>query len=81
MDEIKLYLSLETKEKRKYLKNFYKKVKDIKLLGEKVDVYNMGLNDDYKFWNELYEVYKLPEEICKRNYIRIGEEYQINLEK
>lgn len=79
MDEIKLYLSFETKEKRQYLKNFYKKVDDIKLLGEKVDVYNMGMEDDYKFWNELYEDYKLEEEKCERKKINIGKNYQVNI--
>lgn len=28
------------------------------------------------FWGELYEDDKLPEEKCKRKYIRIGPEYQ-----
>ena len=32
----------------------------------------MGLNNNFKFWNEIYEDYKLPEEKCKKN-IRIGQ--------
>ena len=35
--------------------------------------------EDRKFWGELYEDYKLPEEKCPRKHIRIGSEYQVKL--
>ena len=58
------------KQKKKTIfKNVYKKVDDIKLLGEKVDVYNLGMEDDYKSWNELYEDYNLEEENVKEKLI------------
>ena len=49
--------------------------------GIKVDAYKIGMRENPNFWGELYEDDKLPEEKCKRKFIRIGQEYQINLLK
>ena len=79
MDEISLYLSKETTSQRKYLKDFHKKIELLKLQNNKVDAYKLGMTENYKFWSEMYEDDKLPEENCSRTYIRIGKEYQADI--
>ena len=80
MDSISLYLSIETIEKRKYLIDFFNKIENLKLNNQKVDAYKIGMEEDPKFWSELYEDDILPEEKCKRKYIRIGEQFQVNIQ-
>ena len=79
MDEISLYLSKETIEKRKYLTDFFNRMGILKLNNKKIDVYKIGMQEDPKFWSELYEDDPLPEEKCPRKYIRIGKKYQANI--
>ena len=79
MDDISLYISKETKEKRAYLINFHNEIECMKSNGIIVDAYKIGMNDNPYFWGELYEDDKLPEEKCKRKFVRIGQEYQINI--
>ena len=79
MDEISLYLSKETNEKRKYLQDFFIRMEILKLNNKKIDVYKIGMDEDPKFWSELYEDDPLPEEKCPHKYIKIGKEYQANI--
>lgn len=79
MNEISLYLSKETIEKRKYLQDFFIRMEILKLNNKKIDVYKIGMQEDPKFWRELYEDDYLPEEKCSRKYINIGKEYQANI--
>ena len=81
MDDISLYISKETKEQREYLIDFYNRIDSMKSDGIKVDAYKIGMKENPNFWGELYEDDKLPEEKCKRKFIRIGQEYQINIPK
>lgn len=80
-DDISLYISKETIEKREYLIDFYNRIDIMKSNGIKVDAYKIGMNETPKFWSELYEDDKLPEEKCIRVKPRIGKEYQINIKK
>ena len=62
MDDISLFLSKETVEKRKYLKDFFKKIELSKKLNKnttnkKVSAYTIGMAEDRKVWEELYEDY------------------------
>ena len=79
MDEITLYLSKETMEKRKYLQDFFIRMEILKLNNKKINVYKIGMEEDPKFWCELYEDYPLQEEKCSRKHIKIGKEYQANI--
>ena len=79
MDEISLFLSKETIEKRNYLRKFFEKIEKMKLDNKKIDAYKIGMAEDSKFWGELYEDDFLPEEKCIRKYVRIGSEYQVNV--
>ena len=38
------------------------------------------MEEDPKFWSELYEDDNLPEEKCNRKHIRIGEQFQVNIQ-
>jgi hypothetical protein len=38
------------------------------------------MKEDPKFWSELYEDDKLPEEKCNRKCVNIGKEYQTNID-
>lgn len=80
MDSISLYLSIETIEKRQYLIDFFNRIDNLKLNNKKVNAYKIGMEEDSKFWSELYEDYNLPEEKCKRKYIRIGKEFQATIQ-
>ena len=79
MDEIMLYISKETKEKREYLRNFCNRIESMKSEGVKVDVYKLGMSEEPNFWREMYEDYKLPEEKCDRKFIKIGKEHQTEI--
>ena len=79
MDEITLYLSKETIEKRKYLQDFFIRMEILKLNNKKIDVYKIGMQEDPNFWSELYEDYPLQEEKYSRKHIKIGKEYQANI--
>ena len=79
MDEISLYLSKETIEKRKYLQDFFIRMEILKLNNKKIDAYKIGMEEDHNFWSELYEDDPLPEEKCSRKYVKIGKEYQANI--
>lgn len=79
MDDISLFISLETTEKRKYLIEFFKRVKALKKENQIVDVYQLGMKEQPNFWRELYEDDPLPEEKCPRKYIRIGPEFQVDI--
>ena len=79
MDDISLFISLETTEKRKYLIDFFKKVRFLKKKNKNVDVYHLGMKDNPNFWAELYENDPLPEEKCPRKYIRVGPEFQVDI--
>ena len=37
------------------------------------------MQENPKFWSELYEDDPLPEEKCPRKYIRVGKQYQVNI--
>ena len=79
MDDISLYISKETKDKREYLINFSDRIESMKSEGIKIDAYKIGMKEDPNFWIEMYENDKLPEEKCNRKFIRIGKDYQINI--
>lgn len=79
MDDISVYISIETIEKRQYIIDFFKRIEILKQKNKYVNVYRIGMEEDQKFWSELYEDDKLPEEKCKRKYINIGEEYQADI--
>jgi len=51
----------------------------LKLNNKKIDLYKIGMEEDPKFWSELYEDYPLQEEKCSRKYVKIGKEYQANI--
>ena len=77
MDDISLFISLETIEKRKYLIEFFKRVKVLKKENHNIDVYQLGMKEKPNFWGELYEDDSLHEEKCPRKYIRIGPKFQV----
>lgn len=79
MDDISLFISLETTEKRKYLLDFFKRVKTLKKENNNIDVYQLGMKEEPNFWGELYEDDPLPEEKCHRKYIRVGPEFQVDI--
>ena len=74
MDTISNFISKQTIEKRKYLKEFFIILENLKKINSKLDVYNYSINDDYNFWNELYEDYVLIEKKP-----RIGKEHQVKI--
>ena len=53
MNSIALYISKDTIEKRKYLIDFHNKLEKEKLQNKKIDVYNLSLNDNYKFLDDI----------------------------
>ena len=79
MNDIALFICKETKEQREYLTNFFKRMENLKNNGSIIDVYKIGMKENPKFWSELYDDYTLPEEKCKRKYIRLGPEYQVKI--
>tara|TARA_B100000674_G_scaffold466711_1_gene450952 strand:+ start:215 stop:457 length:243 start_codon:yes stop_codon:yes gene_type:complete len=79
MNSIALYISKDTIEKRKYLIDFHNKLEKEKLQNKKIDVYNLSLNDNYKFWNDIYDDYKLEEDKCNKKIPRIGIQYQVSI--
>ena len=79
MDDISLFISLETTEKRKYLNEFFKKVNVLKKENQNIDVYQLGMKENPNFWAELYEDDPLPEEKCPQKYIRVGPEFQVDI--
>ena len=74
MDPISNFIQKQTIEKRKYLKEFFIIVENLKKINSKLKVYNYSINDDYNFWNELYEVYVLIEKKP-----RIRKEHQVKI--
>ena len=79
MDEISLYISKDTIDQRKYLKEFFKKLELLKSQNNKVDAYKLGMTENYNFWSEMYEDDKLPKKMPSRTYIKIGKEYQADI--
>ena len=79
MDDISVYISKETVKNRKYLINFFERIKELKKKNKIVDVYGIGIKENFNFWSEIYEDNKLLEENCDRKHVRIGPEYQIDL--
>jgi hypothetical protein len=79
MDDISLYISKDTIEKKKYLTDFFKRIEVLKVGNKHIDAYKIGMNEEPKFWSELYDDYPLPEEKCDRKYIRVGAEYQAKI--
>ena len=79
MDDISLFISLETTEKRKYLIDFFKRVRTLKKENNNIDVYQLGMQEHPNFWGELYEDDPLPEEKCPRKYILVEPEFQVDI--
>lgn len=73
------YLNNLKIEKRKYLQDFFIRMEILKLNNKKIDVYKIGMEEDPKFWCELYEDYPLQEEKCSRKYVKIGKECQVDI--
>ena len=80
MDDISLFLSIETIEKRQYLIDFFKRIEILKQKNKYIDAYKIGMVEDQKFWSELYDDDKLPEEKCNIKCVNIGKEYQVDID-
>ena len=79
MDPIADYISRETSEKRAYLIDFYKRVELIKAKEGTIDLYNFGLKDDRRFWEDINDSYPLPDEKCPPKKPKIGGHYQATI--
>ena len=73
------YLNNLKIKKRKYLQDFFIRMEILKLNNKKIDVYKISMEEDPKFWCELYEDYPLQEEKCSRKYVKIGKECQVDI--
>jgi hypothetical protein len=68
-----------TKKDRKYLIDFYKRVEIIKSKDGKIDLYNFGLKDNRRFWEEMYDDEPIPEEKCFPKKPQIGKLHQAEI--
>lgn len=70
------YLSKETKEFNKYIKSFNESVKN-----KNIDHYLYGIQNNPKYWNEIYNIFPLTEDKCNCRKPKLGPEYQAIIPK